>query len=47
MYEVVRSDPNYMKGSYKANAEDIMGLLNERDENGTGKYLNASEDDEN
>lgn len=47
MYDVVRSDPNYMKGSYKANAEEILGLLHERDENGTGKYITGSDDDDN
>ena len=30
MYDIVKNDPNYMNGNYKANAQEIMGLLNER-----------------
>ena len=45
MYDVVKSDPNYMRDSYKANTQEILGILNQRDENGTAKYLNLNEDD--
>ena len=45
MYDVVKSDPNYMRDSYKATTQEILGILNQRDENGTAKYLNLNEDD--
>ena len=46
MYDIVKNDPNYMNGNYKANAQQIMGLLNEREESGTAKYLNIDGEEE-
>lgn len=46
MYDVVKSDPNYMKHNYKANVSAIQALMKEQQEARNYKPTNLDDDDE-
>ena len=46
MYDVVKSDPNYMKHNYKANVSAIQALMKEQQETRNYKPMSLDEDDE-
>lgn len=46
MYDVVKSDPNYMKHNYKANASVIQALMKQQQETRNYRPTNLDEEDE-
>ena len=44
MYDVVKSDPNYLKHSYRANASVIQAMMNEKNEYKSYRPSNIDED---
>ena len=46
MYDVVKSDPNYMKHNYKANASVIQALMKQQQETRNYRPTNLDQDDE-
>lgn len=46
MYDVVKSDPNYMSQNYKASASAIQSLMKEQQEYRNYRRTNFEEDEE-
>ena len=46
MYDVVKSDPNYMKHNYKANASAIQAMMKEQQEYKSYRPNSMEEDEE-
>ena len=46
MYDVVKSDPNYMKHSYRASAQAIQAMMNEQHDFKNIVANNEEDDDE-
>lgn len=44
MYDVVKSDPNYLKHSYRANASAIQAMMKEQNEYKSYRPSNIDED---
>lgn len=46
MYDVVKSDPNYMRQNYKASASVIQALMKEQQESRNYRLTNFEEDED-